>query len=145
MFLEVLRLARKRKKVGFELLVNLIAQKFIYITDLHSTRELAINTAFRPTEYFPSNLGIEQGGILSTILWNIFYDPLLDRIEKETEGIRMGHHFKMSAPAFADDLHPIADSKRDIQHQLDLITEFLLDHPPPGPTDNRREKTDHNE
>ena len=31
----------------------------------------------------------------------------------------------MSAPAFADDLHPMVDSKKDMQHQLDLITEFL--------------------
>mgnify|MGYP000560070972 FL=1 len=101
-------------------------QQFIdIITDLHNSRELAINTAYGPTDNFQTNLGIPQGGILSTFLWNIFYDPLLNELEKRTTGIQIGETFKLSAPAFADDLHPMAETITDLQKQLDIITEFL--------------------
>lgn len=97
---------------------------------MHTNRTLTINTPFGKTKPFTPTIGVAQGGILSPILWLIAYDPLLQALQSNTEGITLPAQegeapVKICCVAYADDLHPIASTEEDLQKQLDLINSFL--------------------
>ena len=52
--------------------------------------------------------------ISSPTLWNIFYDPLLTRLQKEGEGYPFDKESKITHVAYADDLVPIFFLKEKI-------------------------------
>jgi ribonuclease HI len=94
-------------------------------------RTLSILTPHGPTKELKPGRGLAQGGILSPTLWNIFYNPLLLRLQKKTNGYTIPHsndNIRLTHAAFADDLHNIATDNKDFQLQLDLIYNFLQFH-----------------
>ena len=94
---------------------------------LERARSISVETPFGLTSPYKPIHGLPQGSILSPLLWNIFYDPLLCLLQNETEGFKM-RELKVTAVAYADDLHPISTSLRDLQKQLDIIHNFLALH-----------------
>ena len=75
--LESLEIALRRLK---------IPEKIVkYIINLSHERQLKIITAYRLTEEIKAGDGIDQGEVISPLLWRIFYDPLLDRIQNKTK------------------------------------------------------------
>jgi hypothetical protein len=85
-----------------------------------------IITAVGLTEPITAGDGIEQGEVISPLVWRIFYDPLLTRVQRDTT---LGYEIKVSwqidlerqevetqkvrqaVVAFADDTTWIASSK----------------------------------
>ena len=73
--LESLELALQRVK---------IPKKTIeYILNLFHKRQLRIITAYGLTEEIVAGDGIDQGEVISPLIWRIFYDPLLEKIQEE--------------------------------------------------------------
>lgn len=74
--LESLKLALQRIKVPA------LGQKFIL--ELFNRRQTKIITALGLTEEVIAGDGIEQGEVISPLIWRIFYDPLLARIKDDS-------------------------------------------------------------
>src|SRR5579859_1512523 len=60
------------------------------LTDTFNERNILIITAYRNSKYFKPRVGIDQGDIVSPLLWRIFYDPLLCIVNK-----RLGLGYKL--------------------------------------------------
>ena len=48
-------------------------------------REIEVLTNYGLTDCFQAQDGIDQGEVISLLVWKIFYDPLLVAIQKEKE------------------------------------------------------------
>jgi hypothetical protein len=65
------------------------------ILNLFQGRQSRIITHWGHTEAFVINDGIEQGEVLSPLVWRIFYDLLLERIQKDPN---LGYTIEVSNP-----------------------------------------------
>src|SRR6185436_17606651 len=54
-----------------------------FILELYSRREVSIITEFGTTEAFVAGDGIEQEETISLLIWRIFYDLLLKRVQND--------------------------------------------------------------
>ena len=85
------------------------------------------------------NNGIDQGEIMSPLLWIIYYDPVFSKIKKmKGIGYTMEHHWKRDLSlhikeihileifnlAFMDDTTWIAGGKRGLTDQLIVAEKF---------------------
>ena len=89
---------------------------------------------------FEINDGIEQGEVLSPLVWRIFYDPLLEKIQEDAS---LGYTIAVSLPynnnlnyaktvkcrqavvAFADDTTWIASSKEQMERTIQIAEDFF--------------------
>src|SRR5208337_2493119 len=55
-----------------------------WIVNLFNNRRIKIITAHGLSDSFIAADGIDQGEVISPLLWRIFYDPLLSRIQQDT-------------------------------------------------------------
>ena len=80
--------------------------------------------------------GIDQGEIISPLLWRIFYDPLLYRLQFATSlGYRIQHvslpksdhrrDLRVPCLAFTDDTVWIGNSKQDTQAIVEISNSFF--------------------
>src|SRR3954454_3532988 len=56
-----------------------------YIIDLFDNRVIRVTTAQGLSEPFVGEDGIDQGETISPLLWRIFYDPLLCKVQNDTD------------------------------------------------------------
>src|SRR3954451_3319517 len=98
-----------------------------YIIDLFDKKVIRVITAQGLSEPFIGEDGIDQGETISPLLWRIFYDPLLCRIQNDNDlGYETSlkrnndnsHHddsvtavLKTAASAYADDTIWLAKNK----------------------------------
>src|SRR6266542_314322 len=117
-------------------------ERFIkFIINLFSKRSLSIITHYGPTPPFEAGDGIDQGEVMSPLLWRIFYDPLLTRVQHQSDlGYKMNEQLqniqevapshavtdvRISGLAYADDTAWIARSKQDLLAILDIAHSFF--------------------
>ena len=79
------------------------------ITSLHTNAQTVIKWDGNFSKKFEIKQGVRQGGILSTDLYKIYENPLLDRLENIDHGAKIGE-IGCAAPACADDV-AVASSK----------------------------------
>ena len=91
---------------------------------LNKHRSIQIHTAAGLTDSFTPTLGLPQGDIISPLLWNIFYDPLLCELD-QTDGYTFSDNLKLPKIAFADDLTTIAEDIGAIIQQANIVTSYL--------------------
>lgn len=91
-----------------------------------NNRKMRVLTQAGSTEFFHPTTGLEQGDPSSPILWNIFYEPLLQKLHA-LNGYQMGSE-NISYLAYADDLTLIASNDYDMQQLLDTVTSYLNFH-----------------
>ena len=100
-----------------------------FIINLFKGRSMKIITEYGLSTPLVAGDGIDQGEVISPLIWRIFYDPLLSRIQQdESLGYTMSlqwphlttpasnisyttHSLRIAALAFADDTAWIANSK----------------------------------
>jgi len=110
------------------------------ILSLFENRSSKIITATGLTEPVEMVDGIEQGEVLSPLLWRIFYDPLLVRVQESAE---LGYYISASEPrlgprdhiqkkeikvavvAYADDTTWLAPNKQVMEKTLSIANEFF--------------------
>jgi len=63
--------------------------------------------------------GIRQGGILSPVLFNMYFDTLLCELRRNGEGCYLGRHY-VGCIAYADDLILLSASLCNLQSMLDV-------------------------
>ena len=74
----MLRLALKRIKIPLK--------GIDFILNLFTDRKNQVFTEYGLTKEYDMLIGIDQGEIISPLLWCIYYDPLLAEIKKEKIG-----------------------------------------------------------
>jgi sorting nexin-29 len=98
------------------------------IIKLHTNRSLQISTNHGLTDPFTPSLGLAQGDVISPILFNIFYSPLLERLSK-LPGYKIpvlnSSDINVNHIAYADDLTLIFDNPKDLQGAMTMVEEYL--------------------
>ena len=61
--------------------VKILKKMIKYILNLFHERQLRIITAYGLTKEITAGDGIDQGEVISSLIWRLFYDPLLERIQ----------------------------------------------------------------
>src|SRR5271156_3127239 len=101
-----------------------------FILNLFSRRTNRVITTFGLSEPYDVLIGIDQGEIISPLLWCIYYDPLLCEIERHQLGYELSHSYKpnlyndpitlrhnVSSLAYMDDTQWLSGN----QHNLERI------------------------
>ena len=83
-------------------------------------------------------IGIDQGEVISPLLWCIYYDPLLCEIEKLNVGYSLQHYYRkdindksesflcefVSDLAYMDDTTWITDDQESLETILEIADDF---------------------
>src|SRR5688572_16705299 len=104
-----------------------------YIIDLFEERKISVITAYGASDFFTGKDGIDQGETISPLLWRIFYDPLLCKIQNSDLGYTMREYLddnnkreiRIAASAFADDTLWIGSSREQLQQTINVSNEFF--------------------
>src|SRR6185436_5806206 len=103
------------------------------IMNLYTSCSAQVITFYGKTDTFPLTTGIPQGDALSPLLWRIFYDPLLTRIDKRKEAFYMKTehysnillkqpilkvHAKVNIITYMDDTTYITSTKEELESLL---------------------------
>ena len=109
------------------------------LTDTFGNRSISIITAYGNSDPFMPKVGIDQGDIISPLIWRVFYDPLLCMINNQRKlGYEMNYHvnidpfkgecqnikLRLGGLAYADDSAWIGGSKDQLQEIMDTASEF---------------------
>ena len=110
-----------------------------FLLNLFNARRIKIITSYGLTQEFTAEDGLDQGEVVSLLLWQIFYDPLLCLIQS---GNKIGYEMSLRWPknlshnitqelswrqgvlAYADDTTWIAKSKKELQEIIKISEEF---------------------
>ena len=79
------------------------------------------------SENFSVSNGVRQGGVLSPILFIVYIDELLTRIESQTVGCYWSHYF-VGALGYADDIVLLALSASALRMMLNTCCKFANDY-----------------
>ncbi|GBC33658.2 RNA-directed DNA polymerase from mobile element jockey-like [Rhizophagus irregularis DAOM 181602=DAOM 197198] len=127
---EMLKLAIDRIKIP-KILIQLITNLFV-------NSKKAIIGYNGVTPQFTSQIGIDQGEVISPLLWTIYYDPLLTEIDSLRLGYKIEHSWKtniqvphkkslsaiVSSQTYMDDVTWLTGSKYMLEKILDIANEF---------------------
>src|SRR5438477_4494288 len=82
-----LYLKKRYKDLNFQFFVDLIENIFTNKTN-------RVFTEVGLTPAYDMLIGIDQGEVISPLLWYIYYDPLLCEIEKLNVGYALQHYYR---------------------------------------------------
>src|SRR2546421_529190 len=111
-----------------------------FFINLFKDRKMRVITNFGLSDTFTAKDGIDQGEVCSPLIWKIFYDPLLCRIQNDST---LGYTTEVSWPtsqpnsfrviktrvaglAFADDTLWIGHSQTNLQRIIDISNSFFV-------------------
>ncbi len=75
------------------------------------------------SSHFTTVNGIRQGGVISPVLFCIYMDELLKRLEKEGHGCWIGEHY-LGAVGYADDLTVLTPSVDGLRKMISICERF---------------------
>ncbi len=92
---------------------------------LDSYRRQKLRTVWNGTvsECFQTTNGIKQGSIISPVLFTVYMDELLSRLENSGFGVRIGQHY-YGAISYADDLSLVSPTMHGLQRMIELCEIF---------------------
>ena len=79
------------------------------------------------SQKFSVSNGVRQGGVLSPILFIVYIDDLLTRLELQAAGCYWSHYF-VGASGYADDIVLLAPSASALRMMLNTCCQFAKDH-----------------
>jgi len=108
------------------------------ITNIFDNRSNHVITPFGPTDNYPVQDGIDQGDTISPVLWRIFYDPLITKLDQSG----LGYSLQTSScpdikdksivttctttcTAFMDDTTLISNNSNNMQQICDISNTFF--------------------
>ncbi|CAB4405836.1 unnamed protein product [Rhizophagus irregularis] len=107
------------------------------ICDLFLERKNQVFTAVGKTNPYNVLTGIDQGEIISPLLWCIYYDPLLCQLQQESHGYEITAKYKKDiysdyikesiifpGKAYMDDTTLLAKDQCQLETMLDIANEF---------------------
>lgn len=118
-----------------KLLENFISGKmYDTIVNMYSNIKSRIFDGSVFSEYFPCNVGVRQGESLSPLLFSLYINDLEHFLkEQDVEGLKtvsddieieLDYYLKLFLILYADDTALLAESKNDLQKQLDSLYNY---------------------
>jgi len=116
-----------------------IPHSFItFITNIFTNRKNSIFTDVGTTDPYNVIIGIDQGEVISPLLWCIYYDPLLKEIESRGLGYRLSHTYRQNlydstcttiekhntVSAYMDDTTWISERQNNLETILEIADDF---------------------
>ena len=116
---------RVRHDKLFQLLMNRGIPAIVVrlLLDMHRRQQVRIKWNGSCSQFFSTDNGIKQGGVISPILFTIYMDVLLNRLKSEGIGCHIGQEYYGSL-GYADDLSLLCPSLKGLQQMLDICSEF---------------------
>jgi len=71
--------------------------------------------------------GVKQGGVLSPVIFSVYIDGLLVRLENARVGCHIGSYY-VGALAYADDILLLAPTPTAMRQMLNICDEYAHDH-----------------
>jgi hypothetical protein len=84
-----------------------------------------INGAY--TEWFPLERGVKQGSVLSPLLYCLFINRLVDRVQQRMEGLWHAGH-RVCLLLYMDDIAIVGETVRDVQEGMDACWGFASEY-----------------
>ena len=97
-----------------------------FLLDMYTRHVSSVCWNGNPSSSFLVRNGVKQGGVLSPILFCVYFDDLLVRLAARKIGCFMGHYF-VGALAYADDLVLLAPTPRAMRSMLAVCDTFGVD------------------
>src|SRR5437588_7178838 len=110
------------------------------VIDLFTNRRNYVLTDVGKTPDYDVLIGIDQGEVISPLLWCIYYDPLLVKVQSRQLGYNLSHTYRkilydptsittesinIPALAYMDDTNWISDSEQNMASILTISKEFF--------------------
>ena len=96
---------------------------WLVIKDLYKDISSKIKWVGGLSDSFPINQGVRQGGVLSTHLYKIYIDELLNILKSKRLGLKIGTIY-IGSPTCADDVALLASSVEELQLMLQEALRF---------------------
>ena len=113
-----------REMLLFKLLINGLRGKiYQYIKAMYLSTKCCLNINTVLTDWFSTESGLKQGDNLSSTLWNIFLNDLVDEINNLNVGIPIDDHM-LSILLYADDMVLLAENEQNLQLMIQKLDEF---------------------
>ena len=120
-------------KVNFVKLFKLLLQRSIpsivlrLILDLYISQ--SVKAAWNCDKYFSFDVmnGVRQGGVLSSILFNVYFDELLHRLQQNDIGCHIWT-ILTGALCYADDLLLLCPTIKGLQKMITICSEFATEY-----------------
>ena len=93
------------------------------VKEMYSTVQSAVLVGDEQTEWFDLSTGVRQGCVMSPILFSLFINGLAREINEKGKGIDVGGR-RVRLLMYADDIVLLAESARDLQNMLDVVTAY---------------------
>ena len=116
-------------RVRYDKLFNLLIERGLppvvirALLDLYERQQLRTRWKGHTSNIFNTTNGIRQGGVISPILFCIYIDELLLRLERKGSGCWVGKYF-YGAIGYADDLTLLSPSIAGLRDLLNVCEEF---------------------
>jgi hypothetical protein len=106
------------------------------LRNIFDGRRSAVITTYGESREFHPACGLDQGEVNSPLLWLVFYDTLLCRLNRRGAGYTFAvdpscvevPQLRVACGAFADDLTLVAQSRTDLQKLTDVCASFFRLH-----------------
>jgi hypothetical protein len=97
------------------------------LLDLFSKSNSSVRVAGEMSDFFPLQVGVGQGDPLSTLLFDIYIDDLLESLHSEgaPEGICISQEDEIRALTFADDVACLNHDAQGLQACINHVVEWL--------------------
>ena len=109
-----------------------------FILDFFTSRKNAVLTNNGLSEFYDVKIGIDQGEVISPLLWYIYFNPLLCEIKQLNKGYTITHKWmsnvsqglqqqlqeQIAALSFMDDANWISSSLEDLEDILEVADDF---------------------
>ena len=90
------------------------------LKELYSNMECSVRLNGNMTDWFNVDSGLKEGCILSSIMFNIYVNSLIDDINALNIGIDIDNE-KLAILLYADDVVLLAENEKDLQKMLDVL------------------------
>ena len=94
---------------------------------MYTTQTLCVGWGHALSNLFSVKNGVKQGGVLSPILFAIYTDVLLKRLQKTGVGCHMGHRFS-GALAYADDITLLSPSRSGMAILVKVCEKYAAEY-----------------
>jgi len=111
-------------RVRFSNIINILIAKETPDTIVRAVRSINMNNMTKVkagdtyTEEIPTPGGIRQGDSLSSFLFNLSMDRIIEEVSLLNMGYRMEQNKRISMVCYADDAAIFAETEDDLQRQL---------------------------
>jgi hypothetical protein len=93
------------------------------IKNIYQNVESCVQVNGRRSRFFPINVGLRQGCVLSPLLFDLFINGLIEEIKKSDLGVSYGQE-KIAILMFADDIVLTAENAEELQQLMDLTQNY---------------------